>query len=231
VTPTSTPTTIPGNQNFSLHFNTNDEVRGAIYPNSNRTQTIEFWVKPAQENANGIIFHTRDQDDRDGWIVELRDGKAELWVDDGVTDRSLQNTAVSLRAGQWYHIAATYNASTNLATVYVNGTPSNTANLGDMSPGFQLRMGTFGSGGFTVYNSFVGELEEMRISNIIRYSGAFTPPSSDFTSDSNTVVLYHLNEGSGQTVVDLSGNGRNLTLGASTDIESADPTWGVSSLR
>jgi hypothetical protein len=38
-------------------------------------------------------------------------------------------------------------------------------------------------------------------------------------------VHYDFNEGSGQTLIDSSGNGRNGTLGISTAAETEDPTW------
>gem|GEM_PF-4959447 len=47
----------------------------------------------------------------------------------------------------------------------------------------------------------------------------FTPATS-FTSDGNTVALWHLNEGSGTSATDSSGNGHTGTLTG-----SPTPTW------
>jgi hypothetical protein len=55
------------------------------------------------------------------------------------------------------------------------------------------------------YPSFRGWIDEVRISRIIRYRGAFTPPTAPFTPDPDTVALYHFNEGAGVTVRDSSG--------------------------
>lgn len=49
--------------------------------------------------------------------------------------------------------------------------------------------------------------------------------SSEFSADADTVVLWHFNEGTGQTVADASGNGRDLTLANSIGVETPDPTW------
>lgn len=44
-------------------------------------------------------------------------------------------------------------------------------------------------------NYFDGYIDEVRISNIARWTGSnFTPPSSEYTSDANTVLLLHMDE-------------------------------------
>ena len=40
-----------------------------------------------------------------------------------------------------------------------------------------------------------GYIDEVRISNIARYSATFTPPTAAFTSDANTKLLLHMNAG------------------------------------
>jgi hypothetical protein len=77
---------------------------------------------------------------------------------------------------------------------------------------------------------FNGRLDEVRLSNTVRYNAAFSPPAVGFTPDANTLALWKLNEGSGQTSADSSGNGYTLTLGTSANADSADPTWVVSTV-
>lgn len=63
-------------------------------------------------------------------------------------------------------------------------------------------------------NSFVGYLNSFRISDEARYTSNFVPPSGDFASDGNTLLLYNFNEPPGSSIVnDLSGNGHHGTLG------------------
>jgi hypothetical protein len=52
--------------------------------------------------------------------------------------------------------------------------------------------------------SFSGWIDEVRISDIVRYSGVFTPPSEPFIADENTVALYHFDEGVGNMIGDSS---------------------------
>lgn len=80
-------------------------------------------------------------------------------------------------------------------------------------------------GGLTGYPFFAGALDDVRISSSARYTVNFTPPASLPAPDANTLAQWAFNEGSGQTIVDTSGNGRNGVLGASTAAGSDDPTW------
>jgi hypothetical protein len=50
--------------------------------------------------------------------------------------------------------------------------------------------------------AFHGWIDELRISHVVRYSGAFTPPGGPFNTDANTAALYHFDEDNGNTVVD-----------------------------
>ncbi len=45
------------------------------------------------------------------------------------------------------------------------------------------------------YPSFSGWLDELRLSNVLRYAIDFTPPSTPFMADAATVGLYHFDEG------------------------------------
>ncbi|WP_417391050.1 protein kinase domain-containing protein [Gimesia sp.] len=55
---------------------------------------------------------------------------------------------------------------------------------------------------------FKGIIDEVRISNIARYSKDFTP-ANRFESDEHTMALYHFDEGSGDVLKDSSGNGHD----------------------
>jgi len=55
---------------------------------------------------------------------------------------------------------------------------------------------------------FNGIIDEVRISNIARYSKDFTP-TKRFENDEHTMALYHFDEGKGDVLKDSSGNGHD----------------------
>ncbi|MCU0490781.1 MAG: LamG domain-containing protein [Chloroflexaceae bacterium] len=214
--PTATSTPVPGS-NSALNFaGGDDEARATQVAGLNGTQTIELWVRPSANNQTAVLVATGDSN---GWALELDNGQATWWVlNTSGSWVSARNTNVSLQANTWYHVALTYTAGT--AQVYVNGNQGAAANVGNITVGPNLRLG-----GLTGYGFFNGQLDEVRLSNVVRYTTAFTPPTAGFTPDANTLALWRLNEGSGQTSTDSSGNGYTLTLGTTAGAETADPTW------
>ena len=60
----------------------------------------------------------------------------------------------------------------------------------------------------STYPSYRGWIDEIRLSTTQRYTDArFTRPFSPFSSDGSTAALYHLDEGTGDTIGDASGGG------------------------
>ncbi len=108
--------------------------------------------------------------------------------------------AVGVR--RWVHVAVVYTDSAN--SVFVDG-----MRVGGGTTGVPSRTCAIAIGwsGFV----FDGLVDEVRLSSIARYSGSFVP-SRFPTSDANTLALYHMEEGTGTTIVDSSGNGRHATM-------------------
>lgn len=62
---------------------------------------------------------------------------------------------------------------------------------------------------------FRGLIDELRISNVARYSASYTP-EKHFKPDANTVALYHFDEGSGTVAKDSSRNGHHGEIHGAT---------------
>ena len=94
-----------------------------------------------------------------------------------------------------------YERQGNTHRIYKNGTLEDTVSTGNKQDGtFSIGKNGFGD--------FDGYIDEVRVSDIPRYTGSsFTEPTSEFEFDSNTNVLIHLDGANG-----------------STDIKSADDT-------
>ena len=135
----------------------------------------------------------------------------------------LQCSGVAADLNVWHHVAVTRDASNN-ARMFVDGIlKATTAN----TPAAVATTGFFGIGeaGDAVTEFFPGRLDEIRISNVARYTGNFTPQTANFVTDATTVALYHLDEGTGQVLADASGNARDGFLGTTSAAESSDAVW------
>jgi hypothetical protein len=108
----------------------------------------------------------------------------------------------------WHHYAMQLDGTN--ASVWMDGVMIGNTN----APGqpvistYPLSIGSEGSGGFYQFNGYI---DEVRISNIARYTSSFQPQLR-FVNDTNTVALYHFDEGQGSIVHDASGNGNDGTI-------------------
>jgi hypothetical protein len=184
--------------------------------------TIEWWMKAAAgDNTPGdcgdwicgnIIF------DRDiyepgisGFGISLYNGN--IWFGSGDPIVTIKG-AVNVADNAWHHIAVTRIRDTGEQCIFVDGTLDvcGTAAPGDISypDGFRnewpnnpyLVIGAekhdydqIISQDPPQYPSYNGWIDEVRLSDVVRYTSGFEPPSGPFVSDGNTVALYHLDEG------------------------------------
>tara|TARA_B100001964_G_scaffold181585_1_gene200808 strand:- start:853 stop:1647 length:795 start_codon:yes stop_codon:yes gene_type:complete len=128
-------------------------------------------------------------------------------------------TEFNVTDGNWHHIAG---VSTGVAgatqKVYVDGVASATSATSSASliaDAGELRMGSRHDGGAGHVN---GNMDEIRVSNVARYTTNFTPSTRQFNSDANTLLLIHCGEdivtgttGSGATFTDSGNTGHTVT--------------------
>lgn len=114
----------------------------------------------------------------------------------------------NIPVGGWHHVAGTYDGAN--VKLYVDGIlKKTTPATGNLSiAGNPLTVGNQNGGG----EEFYGKIDEIRVSKVVRYTNNFTPNREPFVSDSDTILLLHMDEGSGSTLVDSSSNGNNLSL-------------------
>ena len=220
--------------------------------------TIEFWMKAnAGDNDSGtgcrtgndgwITSHTivdRDifggGDFGDYGISLGSDGRVAFGVAIGGGGAGLcSSTAVN--DGAWHHVAVTRVSASGQMRIYVDGVQraEGTGPTGDISYR-NGRSATSADDPFLVFGaekhdagnafpSYSGLLDEVRVSRVVRYTSNFTRPSAPFTTDGNTVGLYHLDEGPGaQTAIDASGASGGPSHGTvryGTGGQSNRPSW------
>ncbi len=190
--------------------------------------TIEFWMKataadnPAPACPNGWyyghIIVDRDVDgagDYGDYGIALCDGRLAAGVSVGEDDRQLVSNIV-VTDGQWRHIALTRSNGGRIE-LFVDGTPAGSTDgptgrvdyrtereteQPDSDPYLVLGAEKHGYPGSYHYS---GLLDDLRISNVARYSGPFSRPTGPHAVDAQTVALYRFDEGSGTFVGDSSG--------------------------
>ena len=116
----------------------------------------------------------------------------------------------------WHHVAHVRSGDT--VTIYLDGVAStSTFDATGLSMGLN-RVATIATQDSTRAYSFEGYMDEIRISDTARYTGAFTPSTTAFTADSNTMLLIH-SDWDGGLGADSSGNENDF---AATNLVATD---------
>jgi hypothetical protein len=180
--------------------------------------TVEFWLK-AETGANtGSVTCNQN----DGWItgnivfdrdiynagdygdfgIALNGGKVAFGLSVGSSGATLCGSR-TVADDRWHHVAVTRRTTGGMA-IFVDGQPDGSTTGGNTWDPY-IVLGAEKHDAGAAYPSFSGWLDELRISSTVRYTAAFTPPASPFTTDGSTLALYHFNEGTSTTVGDSSG--------------------------
>jgi hypothetical protein len=191
--------------------------------------TAEMWIRLNAINDLQVFWDNRTEDDStpNGWIWYIDGNNKMVWYD----GNNYVGTT-SFAAGQWYHIAASRTGTT--LRFFINGvlemTQTNSANHNGSTPttnyiGMSFQVVTA--------NSYNGWIDEVRLSNSARYTAAFTPSSTAFVNDANTLFLLHFEGADASTAfTDDIGTGRNqksaLAIGTAK-ISTAQSKFGGSS--
>lgn len=135
--------------------------------------------------------------------------------------------------GVWHHLAYCYDGSEQ--RFYLDGaliaSRQRTGNIATGCIGFPSdgagAIGRSVRGDGSIFASFRGSLEWLRISSTARYTGpSFAPPTTDPASDPDTMLLYTFDECDGVSIaLDSGPMGRNGTIGGSGGQGSSRPAF------
>ncbi len=205
----------PGSGNTINYDGTNDYVS---FPSPSFTAyTIESWVKftGSPINKNVLVF-TNSSGPGTSWSHQIRtnsSGRFEHYTYDGAENTVQGNTAIS--QNKWYHVCIT-GQNNGTAKLFVNGIEEGTpASVGTLwTPGTEFRIGVSTGGGAGL---LAGQVDEVRVWNTVltpaqireRMCRKITAEDSLY---SRLVLNLNFDEMTGNTVYDLSSNGRNGTL-------------------
>jgi hypothetical protein len=162
-------------------------------PAGTATFTIEGWIR---RNADSGTFEYWAQK---GWADPTQANRSWFWGVDGADkfifiyasggSSVIRTATTSLAVGTWYHVAVSNNGTTS--RLFVGGVQETSWSSVSINTGssYAVRIGANTTGAES--NTF-GHLDEFRISNNARYVTNFTPATSAFVNDANTLLLLHM---------------------------------------
>lgn len=187
--------------------------------------TIEAWVKPLPGNAEGGVIVASNIYSWGGLGAEIMFNgatkKFRFAADIDGTDYAVESAKMyTTNQNKWYHVAGVRKGTT--LSIFVNGEGTNIPVSGGA-----IRQGGRTVIGYGIYNSapFYGLIDEVRISKVARYINEFSRPNGPFGADTDTVGLWHFDEGNGQVLNDVSTFQNNGKLGPTNAAEDTDPAW------
>lgn len=195
-------------------------VEGYIYPKKEDT-TKSYWQYRKVFNVNGSTVGCGST--ITGGIVLLAQNSTtrtlEFGLPHSLTDSCQTETTASFGSvsyDTWYHFAATYDASGKIMKTYLNGNFVDEAVWGGGNT-ISWNGDSFLSRSQTVSTSYKGKIDEFRISDVVRYTGNFTPLTSPFVRDEHTKLLLHMDENGSDPrntgkVMDDSGDGNHSAV-------------------
>jgi hypothetical protein len=205
------PNTLPvnvGAEDFTIEF------RMRAYPYENEAallvcRDVNNWVY-------GNILLDRSQElPGPSYGLSLASGKLVFGVsgEDGGSRSICSDTFVA--NGEWHHVALQRRRSDGAMWLFVDGRLEQIAigPPGDLSYSFELEP-THPSDPYLAIGSwkrdvdqvlhpyFRGWMDDVMISNILRYTQDFPPPEKPFTPDLHTTALFNFDDGLGNLVID-----------------------------
>lgn len=211
--------------------------------------TVEAWINPEYHSeTNGYVVVATGK----GAIGDPDVGLT-LWINTSSTTYSLKATVSDgkyltpinqtdtppLVYGVWTHVAVTYDVNKTFR-LFVNGhaIASRTMSYGgpvDLNKGWSVGAQVY-DGKVDEATQFKGAIDNVRISNAVRYVGEFIPSKDNFVVDGNTLLLQDYTDGNVQNgqvngpvyFIDGTVNSDVLPPVTPTVIPSVYPTYPIS---
>jgi|GEM_PF-4780618 len=200
--------------------------------------TVEAWIKPNSATSGGWIINKDIQSDQ-SFAMNVRQELVDTvnGIYSGVYTFSVANSGnrcvshnieqqlqyglgESGKLTSWMHIAGVVQNDGTL-DIFVNGkrSESNFNKVGGTCPNsLPIEIGAIVRGESSD-GVFDGLIDEVRISNVARYTSNFDPQHNPFVSDASTLALYHFDS----DFSDASGNGHVGVLTGNAEFKDGVP--------
>jgi hypothetical protein len=183
------------------------------FPSTNIT--VEFWMRATDPTKEGTPLSYAASNHYNEFLIynynAIRMHIATEYID----------TGISLADGEWHHLAVTWSSADGALNIYKNGTLAFATT--DFVTGHKLVDGgalILGQeqdsvgGRFQVHQAFAGEMDEVRVWNLIRTEKEIAD-DMDRTlrgSEEGLLLYYRFDEGFGSEALDSSHHGRTGSL-------------------
>ncbi len=205
-------------QNHALDFDGAEDKVGILdSPELNPTNalTLEAWINAEEWQSSiwaGVVISKQGTGPDKGWCLSTgENGRVEFTVSVDEAWKSVASPAL-LGTNAWYHIAGVYDGSQ--VKVYINGVLIGTEDaIGNATPGTGVVI-NIGDNPTWSGRFFNGKIDEVRIWDVARTEVEIQAHmSTELTGTEDGLVAYYpMNEGSGTTIGDSSGNDNDGTL-------------------
>ena len=194
--------------------------------------TIEMWVRMDSSSTNYSGLFTMDNP-QCSFRINAQ-GRIQFLQDHGGTRGNTDDADTSgtnLRDNAWHHVAVVREGD-NSWDLYVDGTSeySGTGMTGNITGHSDIVIGRRADSNS---NYLTGYLDEIRVSKVARYTSNFTPSTTAFDDDNDTILLIHSDTTNNSTTFtdssgavsslgnETSGNGNHYTTNNLTNIDQS----------
>ena len=187
--------------------------------------TVEFWLRPSALSGIKPVWSNRDTGGTNRGVLYLSGAGLTWWNGDDNL-----NYSGSLTVNTWHHIACVKDGSTR--RLFVDGAGMVTDSGGYVA-GDLFQIGRADYSGTAFSSELPGHIDEFRVSNSARYTTTFTPSTTPFVNDDNTIFLLHADGTDASTFFD-DDNGvrasRALIAQGNAQVDTAQSKFGGSAL-
>ncbi len=211
------------NNALSFAGNPNSHISRANSSSLNITGsfTIEAWIKPEAAGQTGTILQKRQGNNASGYGIYMFNGR--LAIRTNANTRLISKTVLPVNS--WTHVSASYNNSTNNFFIAINSVSDTSTVIAGAAPVGSTDSVFIGTG---ADNSFLGQLDEVRIWNRIIGSGniaKFMRSSIGANSGIYSGIVLSLtfqdrhSDGAKFSTADQSGSGNNFINKGATPVD------------
>ena len=190
--------------------------------------TLSAWVKNNYDNDGQIIWRGDTQGALDPYSLHLDSAKMEFRIDAGLGRDIYRVQSSELIDDVWHFWAGVCNRERDKIYLYKDGILQNTTDIyHEIEYSTSSMWNMIGAVDDGTGQHFNGVIDEVAIYNHALSGGEIQMNMHKrLTGDEPGLVGYwNFDEGQGQIVYDLSGNGNNGRLGSTPDVDTGDPAW------